>query len=164
MLADFSGELMGSKLWMGMLHDQAYRYLLNDQMVKAIENLIPFTSVLNESNIERFMGAKDDYFFKASSDFGGHGVLPGKASSCEEIRDRIGDLGSTKWIAQKVCKVEPIKMRLIGETDEVEATSVLGLYQIDGKWSGALVRAKEHTDVINVAGGSTIGWGFEVTQ
>lgn len=87
---------------------------------------------------------------------------PGKTPSPNEIRDRLGDLKTSKWIAQNSCEIQPIKIRPICEDSEFEANSVLGLYQIDGRWSGALVRAQKNADVINVAGGSTIGWGYEV--
>lgn len=153
---------MGSKLWLGLLHDPSYRRLLDDHMTTAIDYMIPYSIVLDEQNIEKILENKDSYFFKAAGDFGGHGVIPGKSTSPNEIRDRLGDLKTSKWIAQKSCEIQPIKIRPICEDSEFEANSVLGLYQIDGRWSGALVRAQKNADVINVAGGSTIGWGYEV--
>ncbi len=162
-ICDFSGELLGSKIWLALLHDDSYRCFLNQETLVAIDETIPYTVLVHESNFQALLDAKSEFFFKVASDFGGKGVICGRTASAEEVSNRVGKNLMTRWIAQKACSVKPMPVTRIDNSEPVPSNVVLGLYLIDGHWSGVLVRANANAEIINVAAGSSIGWGYEAT-
>jgi len=160
-MTDFSADLLSSKVWMAVYHDARYRGLLTDQMRAAIDSTVPWTVVVNGENREALLTEKDGYFFKSATDFGGRGVLAGQSSPAAEIRERLTEPGSDRWVAQERCDVTPLDVQPLGAAETVPSVSVLGLYRFGQQWSGVLVRASVGTEVVNVSGGSFLGWGYE---
>ena len=76
---------------------------------------------------------------------------------------RLGDVSRQRWVAQRLCESALLPVRPLGAVAPVPSPGVLGLYRYGGRWSGALVRAKEGAEVVNVATGSCVGWGHEVS-
>ncbi|GLW33569.1 hypothetical protein [Actinoplanes regularis] len=160
-MTDFSADLLSSKVWMAVFHDNVYRELLTDRMCAAIDSTIPWTVLVDGRNREALLAEKDRWFFKSATDFGGRGVLAGRGSSEAEIRERLSGPAQDRWVAQERCEVIPLDVRPLGASEAVPSVSVLGLYRFGQQWSGVLVRASVGTEVVNVSGGSFLGWGFE---
>jgi hypothetical protein len=161
-LSDFSGELLSSKTWMALLHDASYRELLDAPALAAIDATIPMTVNVTSENLPALLGRKHELFFKAACDFGGHGVIAGASATDEDIRRSIGSPESSRWIAQRACDLARFDVRPLGAVHASSTRCVLGMYRYGAAWSGLMVRASTGSDVINVAAGATVGWGYEV--
>lgn len=161
-LTDFSSDLLSSKLWMAVYHDDRYRGLLTEEMRDAIDRTVPWTTRADASNLDSLLESKDRYFFKSATDFGGRGVMAGHSTPEDEIRKRILDDGSGGWVAQEKCETASLEVHPLDAPAPVTGTGVLGLYRFGRQWSGVMVRASADTDVVNVTRGSLLGWGYEV--
>jgi hypothetical protein len=161
-LTDFSCELLGSKVWMAILQDRQYDFLLDEPTRAAIATAIPPTVVVSADNRAALLASRSGLFFKSACDFGGHGVISGRAVAEDELARLLDSVPSKVWIAQQAVEPARIKIRQAGSPVPVSGRSVLGLFRFGQHWSGILVRASRELDIINAAGGSTVGWGYEV--
>lgn len=161
-LTDFSCELLGSKVWMAILQDRQYDFLLDEPTRAAITTAIPPTVVVSADNRDALLASRSEHFFKSACDFGGHGVISGRAVAEDELARLLGSAPSKVWIAQQAVTPACIEIRQAGSPILVSASSVLGLFRFGQRWSGILVRASRELDIINAAGGSAVGWGYEV--
>ncbi|MCT2589642.1 harpin HrpZ family protein [Streptomyces sp. N2-109] len=161
-LGDFSGEVMGSKVWMALLHDAEYRALLDKPLLEAVDRTIPETCLVSEANVDEVLAEKEAFFFKTATDFGGAGTMDGGEVDRADIREKIV-YGEKRWVAQRLVPPAEFDVRLVGESEARSRESILGLYLYGGRWSGVLVRSRSDSTVINLAKGAAIGWGYEVS-
>ncbi|HEX8092785.1 MAG TPA: hypothetical protein VF542_03075, partial [Jatrophihabitans sp.] len=155
-VTDFSCELLGSKVWMAILQDPQYDFLLDEPSRAAIATVIPPTVVVSADNRAALLASRADLFFKSACDFGGHGVISGRAVAQDELARLLESELSKVWIAQQAVEPARIEIRQAGSSMPASARSVLGLFRFGQHWSGILVRASHESDIINAAGGSAV--------
>ncbi|MEV6839752.1 hypothetical protein AB0N17_35530 [Streptomyces sp. NPDC051133] len=163
-IGDFSGEVMGSKVWMGLLHDPELRALLPERTCAAIDALVPRTHVVTAANIDTLIADMSGYFFKSATDFGGSGVIDGRTVSEAVLRGRLAGDNRGNWIAQEIITPAEFDVRLLGSSDTVSRECVLGLYRYGESWSGYFLRSRSGASVINMASGAAVGWAYEVSS
>jgi hypothetical protein len=160
-IGDFSGEVIGSKVWMGLLHDPEYRALLPESTCAVIDALVPKTHVVTAANIDALIADMSGYFFKSAADFGGSGVIDGRTVSEAELRDRLAGDNRGSWVAQEIITPAEFDVRLLGSSDTMSRECVLGLYRYGGRWSGCFLRSGSGSSVINMSAGAAVSWAYE---
>lgn len=161
-IGDFSGEVMGSKVWMGLLHDPELRALLPESTCAVIDTLVPKTHVVTAANIDALIAGMSGYFFKSAADFGGSGVIDGRTVGEAELRDRLAGDNRGSWIAQEIIAPAEFDVRMLGSSDTMSRECVLGLYRYGEGWSGCFLRSRSGASVINMSSGAAVGWAYEV--
>lgn len=161
-VGDFSGEVMGSKVWMGLLHDPELRGLLPEPALALIDDLVPLTRVVTDANIDALTASRSGYFFKSAADFGGAGVIDGRTVGEAELRDRLAGGNRGSWIAQEIVTPAEFDVRLLGSSETTSRECVLGLYRYGQGWSGCFLRSRSGASVINMSAGAAVGWAYEV--
>jgi len=157
-LTDFSGDLFGSKAWLHLLHDNQHQAHLEADEIDAIVTFLPFTRAVTQDTLPDLVVAKDRYFFKAASDFGGHGVIDGRSSDPRELRELLSTRSQESWVAQERVDVARAEFRLAGTSDWFTSEYVLGSFKMGELWSGCMVRTNPNSSVINIARGASVGW------
>ncbi|MET7438898.1 hypothetical protein ACWERY_22390 [Streptomyces sp. NPDC004082] len=161
-IGDFSGEVIGSKVWMGLLHEPEYRALLPESTCAAIDALLPQTRVVTAANIDTLIAGRSGWFFKSAADFGGAGVIDGRTVSEAELRERLAGDNRGSWIAQEVVEPASFDVTPLGSADTVSRQCVLGLYRYGDMWSGCFLRSASESSVINMSAGASVSWAYEV--
>ncbi|MEU0896321.1 hypothetical protein [Streptomyces massasporeus] len=161
-IGDFSGEVIGSKVWMGLLHDPEYRALLPESTCAVIDALVPRTHVVAVENVDGLIAGRAGWFFKSAADFGGAGVIDGRTVSEAELRERLAGDNRGSWIAQEVVEPASFDVRPLESADPVSRQCVLGLYRYGGRWSGCFLRSGSGSSVINMSAGASVSWAYEV--
>ncbi|MFF3029992.1 hypothetical protein ACFVS7_03055 [Streptomyces rubiginosohelvolus] len=163
-VGDFSGEVMGSKVWMGLLHDSELRALLPASACEVIDALVPRTHVVTDANLDALIDGRTGFFFKSAADFGGSGVIDGRTADAAGLRDRLAGENRGSWIAQEIVQPAEFPVRLIGSSETMSRECVLGLYRYGEEWSGHFLRSRSGASVINMSSGAAVGWAYEVSS
>lgn len=157
-ISDFSGEVLGSKAWLGLLHDPAHADTVGPETLELVRRFVPPTEVVDAAVLEELRAGTDrEWFVKRATDFAGQGVvdlrvdpLPQEIAACDE--------GLDTWIRQRPVEVATARFRHLGSAESFEAAYVLGDFRIGNRWSGCLVRCSASSSVVNAATGAAVGW------
>ena len=157
MVSDFSGELLGNKVWMALIQCAEYQNILPKAVKDSIARVIPKTFELTNENFDCAHENRNLFFFKKKMDFGGNGVIPGSLLNIEKGGAHALLYPLHNWIVQE--KIESEKFDVTGlDNKSISASMVFGIYKYGDQWSGLLLRASDASDVVNVAQGALIGW------
>jgi hypothetical protein len=159
-LCPFECEVLSSKLWFALFHDEALTAPLSAAEKACIARYVPHTVALTPANTPRFLEAREQYVFKDVSSYGGLGVYLGRDHDAASLDRLFRETAQRRWVAQAVVEqpLVPVAVRPSLRTEEQRI--VLGLYQANGRSSGLMIRAHPTQGVINVTRGASIGWGI----
>jgi hypothetical protein len=162
LLNTFENYILDSKGWFPLFFDRRYRDFLTGDERAAIDALVPPTYAISADSLETLLMAKDGLVFKLSQGCEGKAVLIGSEHLRDELRARL-EQRPHEWIAQEL--VEPLAPELPQThwSQEVPQNMVLGLYHVDGRYSGFLVRCRANSRVVNLASVGKGGWALRVT-
>jgi hypothetical protein len=163
LISGFESEIYSSKRWLAHFHDESFRAALSSQERDLIDSVVPFTAEVDRDNLARLLDDKDRYVWKPVGGFGGRGLAIGARCSRAELESAVRAAAPGAWIVQEL--IEPRRFDWMdddaGRTRQLGV--VLGVYEIGGRACGALVRADDATDIINVGNGARIGWALALS-
>lgn len=160
----FETEIRMNKGWLAMFCDPQYHALLTPAEIEAIATYVPYTVAISNENLDDLLGRKAELVFKLGAGYGGDGVWMGGEHSAEYLRELIQARGLSRWIAQKVITFSGVAIPFNAEFEFIPHNVVLGLYLIDGKASGLMVRASSSSKVVNVQSGvGGYAWAIPMT-
>lgn len=159
----FENYVLDSKAWMHLFCDERLHPLLSAEELAAIETLIPPSYEITAENLGGLLDAKDDLVFKLSQGCEGKAVLIGSEHARADLLAAVG-ARPREWIAQQL--VEPLAPELPQThwSQLVRQNMVLGLYHVDGRYSGFLVRCRANSRIVNLASVGKGGWALRVTD
>lgn len=159
----FESYVLSSKAWFHIFHDPAHRDLLDADEIAAIEELIPLTHELTPANLESILVDKDRFVFKMANSTEGRDVLIGAEHAADKLRSIMQNRLS-EWSAQEYMRALALDLPQTHWSQRVRQNVILGLYHIDGVYSGLLFRSNANSRVVNLASGGKVAWALRVTD
>jgi hypothetical protein len=160
----FETEIRMNKGWLAMFCDPQYHALLTPAEIEAITTYVPSTVAITPDSLEDLLGRKAELVFKLGVGYGGDGVWIGAEHAADHLRELIQAKGLARWIAQKLITFGGVALPVDARFELIPHNVVLGLYLIDGKASGLLLRASSSSKVVNVqSGAGAYGWAIPMT-
>lgn len=154
-ISTFETELRSHKRWLALYFDERYRHLLSPQELEAIDRHVPPTFALTEAGLGDALARKDDHVFKHDRGSGGAGVLLGSDIPSRELEAALRAHGLERWVVQRYVEADAVPF---GHGDSPSRQRVvLGLYVVDGRASGLMVRTSASSKIVNVTSGASTG-------
>lgn len=163
LLSMFEPYILHSKIWLALLCDPNYHKLLSAEEIAAIKTFIPESHRIDASNLDALLSDKDRLIFKLSNSGEGKDVLIGSEHSQAELR-AVLESRLDEWIAQEFVYTLAPAFPQTHWTQSVQQNAVLGLYHIDGRYSGFLLRCNARSRVVNLASGGKAAWVLSVSD
>ncbi|WP_374928528.1 hypothetical protein [Kytococcus sedentarius] len=157
-ISDFSGEILGSKAWLGLLQDPAHADTVGPEVLELVRQYVPATEVVDDTVLADLRTGEDrEWFVKRATDFAGQGVVDLRQDPLPQDM-AAWDQGLDTWIRQRPVEVATARFRQLDHSESFEAAYVLGDFRIGDGWSGCLVRCSASSSVVNAATGALVGW------
>ncbi len=161
----FESEIRTHRMWFELFHKESYHHLLSVEEITAIRDHIPFTFALNRENLAQAVALKDSYVFKASYSYGGSAVLMGDEVDAEKLRHLIQEKSIDNWVAQKIIRFDGLELPHDSDFKCTLNNLVFGLYVVDNRATGMLVRASNFAKVVNVSSGKAkANWAIPINE
>jgi hypothetical protein len=171
------GELLSSKVALAMLSDERNRHLFSAAELASIDRILPWTRLVRPGPVTLEDGSTAqlmDYAVAHAADLvlkpallhGGEGIVTGWQPGLTERgwRDKLAAVSGRPYVLQR--RVRPVPELMPGERDELVPWLVTwGAFTIAGKHGGIYTRGmpmRPGQDVINFAGGASVGSGLAV--
>lgn len=165
-LAGFESDLRMSKRFLVLMCDPAYRHLLSEEELAAIDRFVPHSYALTEDNVAAALADRAALVFKwdDSASYGGSGVLVGAEHEAGELERKLREHGVERWICQRALEAEELPLRTGDDAEPLPYRVVLGLYWYGGVTSGMMLRASRASRVVNASSPTgRIGWAYPVS-
>jgi glutathionylspermidine synthase len=147
-----------SKMWLALLQSSTFRDFMSAEETVLVDCFIPHSFQATKKFMPQLIKNKNALVFKSLHSYGGKGVVIGRNTSTDEVEATIGE-NPESWICQRL--IEPLKIKLMNENDEISPASVvLGIYKAGTRYSGPMIRASYETDIVNVSKGAMVGYAF----
>jgi hypothetical protein len=163
-LYPFECEVLSSKLWFALFHDEALTAPLSDEEKDCIARYVPHTIALSPANAANFLEAREEYVFKDISSYGGHGVYRGRDHDAAFFEGLFLETSHRRWVAQAHVEQPLLPIAVSPSLATEQHRVVLGLYQTNGRSSGFMIRTHPTLGVINQSLGAHIGWGIVLDE
>jgi len=158
-------RLPGSKAALAALWTLRDHRALGRDEAAAVEALVPRTARLTPSHRAEALARRDELVLKPADGYGGHGVAVGREHGAAAWQAKVDEAlaGPGPWVMQDYAHPETLPLtiaRTDGALAEVVARPLWGVYLLDARFAGAMVRARAVTApgaVINVAQGAAAG-------
>jgi hypothetical protein len=160
----FECEVLSSKLWFALFHDEALTAPLSDEERACIAQYVPYTAALSPANAPRFLEDREHYVFKDVSSYGGHGVYRGADHDADFLEGLFRETSHRRWVAQALVEQPLLPVAVSPSLATEQHRVVLGLYQTNGRSSGFMIRTHPTLGVINQSLGAHIGWGIVLDE
>lgn len=156
----FETEVLSSKRWLALFHDEAFRQGLSSSERAIIDEFVPMTFLPDPVGMAELLANKEAYVLKHCRSFGGKSVYVGGAHSAAELKALIDQSGTDDWVVQRYIESPKIHWPTGEAREPHELKTVFGIYSIGGEPAGVLVRAHPSSDVVNIASGGAGGWAL----
>ena len=156
--------IFDNKINLAILTADEFTWAFTRNERENISRLIPKTSVLNSKTLEQILENQQKLVLKPATEFGGTGIVIGRAVSREEWKTHVLNAlnSACPYIIQELVG-ERILRKAIGPRGPEDREMVLGCCMFGGRFAGTLIREKccgEGGDpVINCATGASFGAG-----